>query len=65
MGDSDAASSGTGSQDIGDSVLGDEGTCCRHIGDFAPVQETVGVRDMGDTEIAVSADALENDVSHG
>jgi hypothetical protein len=65
MGDSDAASSGTSSQDIGDSVLGDEGACCWHIGDFAPVQETVGIRDMGDTEIAGSVDALENNVSHG
>jgi hypothetical protein len=27
--------------------------------------ETVDVRDMGDTEAARSADALENDVSHG
>ena len=46
-------------------MLDDEGTCSQDIGEFEPVQETVGIRDMGDTEIAGSADALENEQSHG
>jgi len=65
MGDSGARSSVTGSQDIGDHLLGDGGAQRQEIGDCVPVQETVDVRDMGDTEATGSADALESDLSHG
>jgi hypothetical protein len=58
MGDSDVDSLVTG-------MPGDGGTRCLQIGDFGSAQETVDVRDMGDTEVAGSADALENDLSHG
>jgi hypothetical protein len=65
MGDSGVDSSVTGSRHKGDSELGRWATNCRHMGDEGPVAETVDVRDMGDTEAARSADALENNVSHG
>jgi hypothetical protein len=65
MGDSGLGSSVTGSRHKGDSELGGRVPNCQHMGDKGPVAEAVDVRDMGDTEAARSADALENDVSHG
>jgi hypothetical protein len=50
---------------MSDSGVDSSVTGSRHMGDEALVAETVDVRDMGDTEAARSADALENNVSHG
>jgi len=65
MGDSGVGAAVTSGRDKGDGVLERGVTGCRQMGDQGPVVETVDVRDMGDTEAARSADALENDVSHG
>jgi len=65
MGDSGAHSSVTGSRDIWDRVLGGCGAPHQDMGDGVPAQDTVDVRDMGDTEATGSADALESDLSHG
>ena len=64
MGDSNDQTSVTDGQDKGDSVLDEWGMNCRDMGEHGPASETVGVRDMGDTEAAGSVDALENDVSY-
>ena len=51
--------------DAGDIAVDSSGTSNPKMGDWGPIRETVGVRDMGDARSASSADALENDVSHG